>query len=76
MTALLDQIASFIQWIYDGATSAIDFVVAALDWLVDEITIIQTVSNVVLPPVIQGILLVMISFMVIMLVVKAVFALL
>lgn len=72
MTALFEQLASFIQWIYDSAQTVLDFVTNALSWLSTEWAIIQTVSNVVMPPALQFVLAFVVAFLVAMLVVKVV----
>lgn len=72
MTALLDQLSSFIQWIYDSVSSLLDFCISAIEWLGDMVVVIQTVSNVVCPPALQLVLGLMISFMIVFLVVRLV----
>lgn len=72
MNALLNQLSSFIQWIYDSVSALLDFCTSAIDWLGDMVVVVQTVSNVVCPPALQIVLGLMISFMIIFLVVRLV----
>lgn len=72
MSALLNQLSSFIQWIYDSVNSVLTFVTACIQWLHDEMIIIMTVSNVVLPPTFQALLVFLIGFMLVCLVVRLV----
>lgn len=72
MSALLNQLSSFIQWIYDSVNSVLVFVTDCISWLHDEMVIIMTVSNVVLPPTFQALLVFLIGFMLVCLVVRLV----
>lgn len=76
MSAILDQIASFISWLYSSVSQVVDFVNSSVSWLHSEWLIIQTVSNTVFPPALQFVMAAVISFLFVMLIVKAVFALL
>lgn len=72
MTSLIQTLQSFFQWLYDSVDSLIEFCVSALAWVSDMWLVVQTVANIVCPPALQGILGIMISFMLVFLVVRLV----
>lgn len=72
MSSLINTLQSFIQWVYDSVNALISFCVSAIDWVSHMWLVVQTVSNVVCPPALQGILALMISFMIVFLVVRLV----
>lgn len=76
MSALFNQFASFIQYIYSSVQTVISFVQSALVWIGQEWVLVQGVSNLVLPSAFQVILAFLVAFMVVMLVVKVVIQLL
>lgn len=72
MTSLIDTLQSFFQWIYDSVDSLIEFCESAISWVSGMWLTVQTVANVVCPPALQGILAIMIGFMLAFLVVRLV----
>lgn len=72
MTSLIDTLQSFFQWIYDSVDSLIEFCESAINWVSGMWLTVQTVANVVCPPALQGILAIMIGFMLAFLVVRLV----